>query len=92
MDNSQNKIFVKFSFHILPAADFLKSFDNAVKMRSFLRIIVPAVHHQLNVFRLHFRARNVGTEWRIFMRDDTLNDNCFKDDVKVLVILTLKSI
>ena len=26
------------------------------------------------------------------MRDDTLNDNCFKDDVKVLVILTLKSI
>lgn len=59
-----------------PAAYFLESFDNAIEMWPLFWIIIPAVHHQLNVLRLHFRERNVGTEWRILVCNDALNDHC----------------
>ena len=62
----------------VPAAYFLEPLYNAVKMRPFLRIVIPAIHHQLYVFWLHFHGRDVWTEWWVFMRYHTVNDHCLK--------------
>ena len=47
-------------------------------MRSFFRLVIPAIHHQLYVFWLHFHGRDVGTEWWILVRYNTMNDHCAK--------------
>ena len=62
----------------VPATYFLQSLHNAVKMRSFFRLVIPAIHHQLYVFWLHFHGWDVGTEWRILVRYYTMNDHCAK--------------
>ena len=67
----------------IPAAYFLESLHNAVKVRSFFRFVIPAIYHQLYVLWLHFHRRDVGSEWWIFVRHDTVNYHCLRDKVEM---------
>ena len=58
----------------VPAADFLEPLHNSIKMWSFLWVIIPAIHHQINILWLYLNARNVGAKWRVFMHNHPVND------------------
>ena len=62
----------------LPATYFLEPLHNSIKVWSFLWVIIPAIHHQINILWLYLNARNVGAKWRVFMHNHSVNDFCVK--------------
>ena len=68
---------------IVPAADFLEPLNNSIKVWSFLWVIIPAIHHQINILWLYLNARNVGAKWRVLMHNHPVNDFCVKENCSV---------
>ena len=82
---SLSNIIMSFKYdktETVPAADFLEPLHNSIKMWSFLWVIIPAIHHQINILWLYLKARNVGVKWRVFMHNHPVNDFCVKKNLQ----------